>query len=37
MFSCVPFGLAGWGVVAVLAMTMIPVDLLRKAITGSGK
>ena len=37
MFSCVPFGLAGWGVVAVLAMTMIPVDLVRKAITGSGK
>ena len=37
MFSCVPFGLAGWGVVAVLAVTMIPVDLVRKAITGSGK
>ena len=33
MFSCVPFGLAGWCVVAVLAVTMIPVDLLRKALT----
>ena len=33
MFSCVSFPLAGWAVVAVLAATMIPVDLLRKAIT----
>ena len=33
MFSCVPFGVAGWCVVAVLAVTMIPVDLLRKALT----
>ena len=31
MFSCVPFGAAGWGVVAALAVTMIPVDLIRKA------
>ena len=30
MFSCVPFSLAGWGVVIVLALTMIPVDMLRK-------
>lgn len=32
MFSCVPFSLTGWAVVAVLAVTMIPVDLIRKAI-----
>ena len=37
MFSCVPFGPMGWVVVAILAVTMIPVDLLRKALTGSGK
>ncbi len=34
MFSCVPFGIVGWGVVVVLAATMIPVDLLRKCIVG---
>ena len=33
MFSCVPFSPVGWAVVAVLAVTMIPVDLLRKAVT----
>ena len=33
MFSCVPFGPAGWVVAAVLAVTMIPVDLIRKAVT----
>lgn len=32
MFSCVPFGLKGWGVVLVLAATMIPVDMIRKAV-----
>ncbi len=32
MFSCVPFGIAGWGVAILLGMTMIPVDLVRKAI-----
>lgn len=37
MFSCTPFGLKGWGVVALVAVTMIPVDLLRKVITGDGK
>ena len=31
MFSCVPFGFYGWVVAAILAMTMIPVDLIRKA------
>lgn len=33
MFSCVPFPVVGWVVVAVLAVTMIPVDVLRKVIT----
>lgn len=33
MFSCEPFGIRGWVVVVVLALTMIPVDLIRKAIT----
>lgn len=35
MFSCVPFNIVGWGVVIVLASTMIPVDILRKVIVGS--
>lgn len=32
MFSCVPFSIVGWGVVIVLALTMIPIDLIRKAL-----
>jgi len=32
MFSCVPFGISGWIAVVLLAVTMIPVDLLRKAV-----
>ncbi len=32
MFNCVPFGIAGWGIVILLAFTMIPADLLRKCI-----
>ncbi len=32
MFSCVPFGIAGWILVLVLAFTMIPVDMVRKII-----
>lgn len=32
IFSCVPFALVGWIVIAVLAVTMIPVDMLRKVI-----
>ncbi|MCI8669685.1 MAG: calcium-translocating P-type ATPase, PMCA-type [Lachnospiraceae bacterium] len=32
MFSCVPFGIQGWIVVVLLAVTMIPVDLIRKCI-----
>ncbi|MCI9173778.1 MAG: calcium-translocating P-type ATPase, PMCA-type [Lachnospiraceae bacterium] len=32
MFSCVPFGITGWIAVILLAATMIPVDLVRKAV-----
>ena len=32
MFSCVPFGLSGWLIVILLSFTMIPVDMLRKAV-----
>ena len=32
MFSCTPFGITGWITVFLLALTVIPVDLLRKAI-----
>ncbi len=32
MFSCVPFGIAGWVAVVLLAVTMIPVDLIRKVV-----
>lgn len=32
MFSCVPFSISGWFLIVILAVTMIPVDLLRKAI-----
>ena len=32
MFSCVPFGVQGWIAVVLLAVTMIPVDLIRKLI-----
>lgn len=32
MFSCTPFSFKGWCIVFVLAFTMIPVDLIRKAI-----
>ena len=32
MFSCSPFGIAGWAVVIILSITMIPVDLVRKMV-----
>lgn len=32
MFSCVPFGIKGWITVIILAVTMIPVDMVRKLI-----
>ena len=35
MFSCVPFSIVGWGVVVLLAVTMIPMDLLRKLVVKS--
>ena len=34
MFSCVPFGITGWIAVILLAVTMIPVDMIRKLVTG---
>lgn len=34
MFSCVPFGILGWIAVVLLAVTMIPVDMIRKCIVG---
>ena len=36
MFSCVPFGIEGWIAVVLLAVTMIPVDMIRKLFTGRG-
>ena len=33
MFSCTPFALMGWLVVVILAVTMIPMDLIRKAVS----
>ena len=33
MFSCIPFPPVGWLVVGILAVTMIPVDMIRKAVT----
>ncbi len=35
MFSCEPFGIAGWIAVILLGLTMIPVDLIRKAVVKS--
>lgn len=32
MFSCVPFGIEGWIAAILLAVTMIPVDMLRKCV-----
>jgi len=37
MFSCDPFPLAGWAIVFILAITMIPVDMIRKLCIGAGK
>lgn len=33
MFSCTPFGIQGWALVSIMALTMIPVDMIRKLIT----
>lgn len=35
MFSCKPFGIMGWIAVIIFAITMIPVDMVRKVITGT--
>lgn len=32
-FSATPFGPKGWAVISVMALTMIPVDMIRKIIT----
>ena len=32
MFSCVPFGIKGWIAIVILAVTVIPVDMIRKMI-----
>lgn len=37
IFSCVRFGLSGWIVVVLLALTMYPVDLVRKMLTPKPK
>lgn len=34
MFSCTPFGAVGWLLIFIVAFTMIPMDLIRKAIFG---
>ena len=36
-FSCVPFGIQGWIAVILLAVTMIPVDMVRKVAVGGEK
>lgn len=33
MFSCAPFGAIGWCLIIALSFTMIPVDLIRKALS----
>ena len=37
MFSCVPFPIQGWVAVFILAVTMIPVDLIRKCVVEKNK
>ncbi len=32
IFSCERFGLRGWGIVILMALTMYPIDLVRKLI-----
>ena len=32
LFSCEAFGVAGWCVVTIMALTMYPIDLIRKMI-----
>ncbi|MGN0299141.1 MAG: calcium-translocating P-type ATPase, PMCA-type [Lachnospiraceae bacterium] len=35
MFSCTPFSVVGWLVVILFAITMIPVDMIRKIVSGT--
>jgi magnesium-transporting ATPase (P-type) len=37
MFSCEAFGIKGWLIVLLMSATMIPIESLRKLITGSYK
>lgn len=37
LFNCTPLTLKQWGVVILFAITIIPVDMLRKFVMGSGK
>lgn len=37
MFNCIPFEFKGWALVVLLAVTMIPVDLIRKCFTKPSK
>ena len=37
IFSCVRFGLDGWIAVCLMALTMYPVDLIRKILTPKPK
>ncbi|MGL5378420.1 cation-translocating P-type ATPase [Clostridium sp.] len=37
LFSCTPIQLNHWVVVIAMALTIIPMDMLRKLVTGSGK
>lgn len=37
MFSCVPFGITGWAVVVILAVTIIPADMVRKLVVNGNK
>ena len=36
VFSCTPISLQHWGVIVLMAMSIIPVDMIRKAIFNSG-
>ena len=37
IFSCQRFGLQGWIAVSLMALTMYPVDILRKLLTPKAK
>ena len=35
MFSCTPISISHWGVIILMAITIIPVDMIRKAIVNT--